>query len=384
LDMFILSSFLKALKPQYDDDTIDRLNYYYTCLILIILAATISAKQYVGQPIQCWVPAQFSASWEQYAENYCFVQNTYWLYADQQIPTDLTDRYALQIGYYQWVPFVLAIQAALFYLPCLIWRLLNWQSGFALANVICLASQWKSNHVNCRRKFIQTIANYIEDGIQLQNCNPNSNCGIFTRKLFGKNGHQITMLYLSIKFAYLINAVGQFFLLNAFLAPKYQLWGVAILRDLINGHQWQRSGHFPRVTLCDFEVRLLGNLHRHSIQCVLMINMFNEWAFLFLWWWLVFVASATAFNLLHWMLFVLFKQTLLTFVRSYAKVMNAGNEHRQRWSVVEQNLHTFTFHYLRVDGVLVLKMLSLHAGNLITADVLWTILQNYLNNSKID
>ncbi|KRX85173.1 Innexin unc-9 [Trichinella sp. T6] len=377
--MFILSSFLKALKPQYDDDTIDRINYYYTCLILIILAATISAKQYVGQPIQCWVPAQFSASWEQYAENYCFVQNTYWLYADQQIPTDLTDRYALQIGYYQWVPFVLAIQAALFYLPCLIWRLLNWQSGFALRNVIGLASEWKNNNAyNCRRKFIQTIANYIEDSIQLQNCHGKNNPTF-------KHGYRITVLYLSIKFAYLINAVGQLFLLNGFLAPKYQLWGVAILVDLINGHQWQWSGHFPRVTLCDFEVRLLGNLHRYSIQCVLMINMFNEWAFLFLWWWLVFVATATACNTLGWMSLIFSKRALLAFVTRYAKVMNA-DDNRQRWSVIQQNLHTFTFHHLRVDGVLVMKMLSLHAGNLITADVIWTILENYLNKitSKID
>ena len=54
-----LNDLLKQLKPRYDDDAIDRLNYMWTNIIIIAFSLTIAAKQYVGEPLQCWVPAQF-------------------------------------------------------------------------------------------------------------------------------------------------------------------------------------------------------------------------------------------------------------------------------------------------------------------------------------
>lgn len=45
--MLFLDAFLKGLKPQFDDDAVDRLNYYYTPLLFVIFALTLSAKQFV-------------------------------------------------------------------------------------------------------------------------------------------------------------------------------------------------------------------------------------------------------------------------------------------------------------------------------------------------
>ncbi len=68
--------------------------------------------------------------WEQYVENYCFVENTYWLPMEQR-PSSIphAERSDMELQYYQWVPFVLALQALLFYMPRLVWRMLNWATG---------------------------------------------------------------------------------------------------------------------------------------------------------------------------------------------------------------------------------------------------------------
>lgn len=70
LRMNLLGSAITAIKPRLDDTVVDRLNYYYSTVIIMVMSITLTARQYVGQPLQCWVPAEFSKAWEQYAENY--------------------------------------------------------------------------------------------------------------------------------------------------------------------------------------------------------------------------------------------------------------------------------------------------------------------------
>jgi hypothetical protein len=145
----------------YQEDSIDRLNYHYTVYLLLAFAITLSAKQYVGEPIQCWVPAEFTGGWEQYTENYCFIENTYFLRFDENIPDDHETRNNREIAYYQWVPFVLALEALMFYLPHMIWRLMNWQSGVYLRGIITMACDNKSIGADSQEKGVKDIAGHL-------------------------------------------------------------------------------------------------------------------------------------------------------------------------------------------------------------------------------
>jgi len=56
--------YLHFLGARRDDDNIDRLHYFLTSNLLIVLSLLISYKQFGGRPIECATPKMFPKSWE--------------------------------------------------------------------------------------------------------------------------------------------------------------------------------------------------------------------------------------------------------------------------------------------------------------------------------
>lgn len=70
-----LGSFWDYLsRKRNEDDFVDRLYYKVTPRILLVCALIIFAKEYGGNPIQCWAPADWIGPWTEYANDYCFVE----------------------------------------------------------------------------------------------------------------------------------------------------------------------------------------------------------------------------------------------------------------------------------------------------------------------
>uniref|UniRef100_A0A914WI68 Innexin n=1 Tax=Plectus sambesii TaxID=2011161 RepID=A0A914WI68_9BILA len=372
-----LSGYLTSIsKPRYEEDFVDRLNYRVTGYILLAAALTLSAKTYImGDSVQCWVPAQFKDGWEEYVENYCLVENTYWVAMHDELPGDHSAREERQLSYYQWVPFVLALQALMFSIPHIIWRMLNWLSGIEVRAIITMASNPADNGLKADslKKTTDMIARHLKAGLLLSETDSLSTSSNpfawIARWTSGLVGAYITITYLIVKLLFIINCILQFVLLNAFLGTQYKYWGAEILSDLVAGRDWFNTGHFPRVTMCDFQVRQLGNLHRWSVQCVLVLNLFNEKVYLFLWWWFLVVTIVTILNFIYWL--------VSSSVGSLRKefLLRMLNAHHIRIETTEDRavFDRFADHLIRSDGVVVLRLLARNAGDIIGSTVVATL-----------
>jgi hypothetical protein len=61
-------------------------------------------------------------------------------------------------------------------------------------------------------------------------------------------GNYLVIVYFLVKLMWLVNAVAQLFLLNAFLGNEYYLFGFEVIEKLFKNQRWTENRHFPKVT----------------------------------------------------------------------------------------------------------------------------------------
>uniref|UniRef100_A0A1I7YPY7 Innexin n=1 Tax=Steinernema glaseri TaxID=37863 RepID=A0A1I7YPY7_9BILA len=380
-------SMLRYVGESEDKDFVDRLHSYFTANILIGLAVLVSFKQFGGKPIECLVPDLFTSSWEQYAENYCWAQDTYYVpMAHTVADLDSSERRRKKISYYQWVPFFLLLEAACFRLPCILWKYLSGHSGIKINEILKLASDPNNIKKDIKQSNIHALTVHLKGALR------------FHRRIHKKQikPHQIlrffnlpysaffvTATYLLIKTVYLLNVALQLFVLNKFLeTDKYSWYGFGALLDLLQGKTWETSGIFPRVTLCDFDVRVMGNVQEHTIQCVLTINIFNEKIFVFLWFWYMSLFVVTFFSLLYWLFVTVLPFPNRRFINRHLEMseMPFDPSNPENAEQVDRFIGTF----LKSDGVFVIRMLTMHTGVIFGTDLVLSLFRSVFHTDADD
>lgn len=293
-----------------------------------------------------------------------------------------------RIGYYQWVPLMLICQAILFYVPRALWRAFNAYSGIAVHTITDAAIESQSDkEYNKSDKLmgfmVRHTGRYLKDLRRsiIDSTSENERC---RRILLQMRGSYLTVLYMIVKLVYLGNIIGQSFLLNVFLGTNYHLYGIEVIRKMTSGQDWTTSDRFPRVTLCDVEIRRLGNIHRHTVQCTLPMNLLNEIFFIFLWFWFAFVGLVTIGSLIVWLINSVSVRRQTKLVRGHLYAVG-----KLRSSTMDENkkrLEEFVTGYLRRDGCFILRMVSKNASDVIAAELtsgLWDHYNKTLGKPKV-
>lgn len=137
--------------------------------------------------------------------------------------------------------------------------------------------------------------------------------------------------------------------------------------------EWQNSGKFPRVTLCDFDIRVLGNIHRHTVQCVLVINMFTEKIFIFLWIWFLILTIVTSVNFLFYAITLLIPALRVNFIMKYLDLSDAPPDREKD----KKHIRKFVIRFLRPDGVFILRMVAANSGTVLSTELVYSLWLRY-------
>lgn len=73
-----------------------------------------------------------------------------------------------QLIYYQWVPFLLGLEALFFYFPVQFWAQTNTRSGLNIASMVKVVQKCDENEGAERDKAVETICRHMEDSVKLQ------------------------------------------------------------------------------------------------------------------------------------------------------------------------------------------------------------------------
>jgi len=289
LDQF--SSFLGLLKLDRVniDNNVFRLHYKVSVLVLAVATMLNGARQYIGDPIDCMaedIPGGL-------LDIYCWIHHTFsiperWIgkqgldHAHPGVaPIQMDGAEPVYHKYYQWVCFVLFLQAGMFYIPRFLWK--GWEGGRASMLVGGMMEPKMMVNKSERTERIETIVKYFRE-----------NRGTHGDYLFK---------FIFCEVLNFANVIGQMFLMDRFLGGEFTTYGLSVL-----GYTEMDSKDrpdpmavvFPKVSKCSFfKYGPSGSIERLDALCVLPLNIINEKIYIFLWFWFIIVASITGIFLLY-------------------------------------------------------------------------------------
>jgi len=292
-----------SIKEVDSSNTVFKLFSKVTVGLCVIASILVASSEYIGSPITCLSSDQDKIPGDVF-NAYCWIhggkkihekyQKTYKCHApNQDSISDTNDTL-----YYQWVVFMLAINAMIFRIPHILWKFFeggvmkNFHSGKGLKSDL-------TNNDGDMEEHLQTHIAYFKR----------------LRKKIGKNLSYYAK-FQGCQILNIIMLVINFCATDGFLSGNFRTYGSKVVsfltRDPDNddlgwdGTAWSGSNPgpmchtFPTVISCVMKtVGAAGAGASTDGICILSQNIINEKIYLFLWFWFVFLFVASGIQLTY-------------------------------------------------------------------------------------
>ncbi len=254
-----------------------------TVIILIACSLVLTTTQLTGEPISCCNGASYPVP-ERVINNYCWITSTLTAVGLERRRVGV-DAVAPGVGhqlnekkqhkYYQYVCFILFIQAVFFYTPRYIWKM---REGNILESL-------------CR-----TLTSFIDEK---RETSINSLHQYFMTKHASRN--EYVLVYILCETLNLANVIGQIWFTNIFLGGVFNDYGLSAIKYLLDPTDYNPMDYiFPKLAMCTFYTYgPSGSIQNFDSLCVLGLNIFNEKIFIFLWCWYIILMVLSSLQLVY-------------------------------------------------------------------------------------
>lgn len=126
-----------------------------------------------------------------------------------------------------------------------------------------------------------------------------------------------------------VNVFVQVYLIDAFLGGVFVTYGFDVIKYTETDQEFRTDPmikRFPRMTKCTFHrFGSSGDVQRHDALCILSLNIINEKIYIFLWFWLAFLAIVTTIILIYRAFVIFFPSIRLTLLKKRARLVEKNN-----------------------------------------------------------
>lgn len=129
----------------------------------------------------------------------------------------------------------------------------------------------------------------------------------------------------------------------------------------------------------------MGQTTLHTVQCVLLLNIFTEKIFVILWAWYNVLSFITLMNVTTWFYILFNPRAQAHFILNHLEMSGDkifATETSKGLTEVQVQVERFINKYLKTDGVFILKLIAQHADIVFTTDLIAQLWKKHYDIEK--